>query len=487
MKIRIKIIVLSTIALLHFTSCESMLDINSISEITTENYWKNENDVKGYMAGIYNNFRSTYNTTLYGEDRGDALTVGAVGGVSNAWKNQMTVTDGYNWLTFYELIHHCNMLIKYAPDVPFVNDNDKKRYLAEAYFFRAKAYLLLIQTWGDTPIVTDPTESYNQKRPARTSASEVMSLILTDINESLTLFPESTIRNKNNVSKPAAYCLQAEALAWKYKVLKSNDSADISAALTAIEEVEKSGVKLMTEYAEIFDYKKKKNEEIILSLHLQKDEYAGMYASRTSTAVIYVNTAVNREDIPYTKSGNALHNYAPSKELKAALSVYPNDKRKKVAYIDALKADGSVILTSQNKFRGNVYTDDRYFDDDIIMYRLADILLLKAELLADQGGASVNLAIQELNKVRERAGIGAYTGDSDQESVQREILEERGRELCFELKRWPDIMRAHHAGVINVYSYVPNLMGLSKKTPLYLPIQQAMIDINTNLKQTDGY
>lgn len=470
-----------------FAGCESMLDINPISEITKSNYWKHENDVKGYVTGMYNDFRSLYNTTLYGEDRGDALDVGIVGSVSNAWKNQLTATDGYNWIAFYELIHHSNMLLKYAPAISFTNENDKNRIFAEAYFFRAKAYLMLTQAWGDVPIVLEPTESHNQERPSRSSAADVMEQILSDINMSLDLFPEDNIGNKNKISKPAIYCLKAEALAWKYKVLQSGNTQDIRDAISALEAAEKSGVTLMNNYAEIFSNEKKKNSEIIFSLYLLKDEYAGMYMSLLSTTVIYINTAVNKEDIPYTSSGIARHNYAPSKKLKTALNTYPNDKRKNVAYIDAIKADGSVILTSQNKYRGKMYSDDRYFDDDIIVYRLADVILMKAELLADLGGTDVDKAIIELNKVRTRAGIGDYTGPTDQESVQLEILEERGRELCFELKRWPDIMRAHHFGVIDVYSYVPNLMGLTRRTPLYLPIQQAMIDLNTNLEQTAGY
>lgn len=470
-----------------FSGCESMLDINPISQITKSNYWKHENDVKGYITGMYNDFRSLYNTTLYGEDRGDALEAGTVGAVSNAWKNQLTVTDGYNWIGFYELIHHANMLLKYAPDIEFKNESDKNRIFAEAYFFRAKAHLILTQSWGDVPIVLDPTESHNQERPSRSKASDVIAQILSDTEKALELIPEATIRDKNKISKPAIYCLKAEALAWKYKVLQSGNAQDLRDAIDALNEVEKSGVTLMDNYAEIFSNEKKKNSEIIFSLYLLKDEYAGMYMSRLSTAVIYINTAINKEDIPYTSSGIAKHDYAPSKKLKAALNQYPNDKRKNIAYIEAIKADGSVILTSQNKFRGKMYSDDRYFDDDIIVYRLADVILMKAELLADLGGTDVDKAISELNRVRVRAGIGNYTGPTDQATVQEEILEERGRELCFELKRWPDIMRAHYAGIIDVYSYVPNLMGLTRRTPLYLPIQQAMIDLNTNLEQTSGY
>ena len=64
-------------------------------------------------------------------------------------------------------------------------------------------------------------------------------------------------------------------------------------------------------------------------------------------------------------------------------------------------------------------------------------------------------------------------------------FEKNEGELCFELKRWPDLMRAHHAGTIDIYSYIPNLVG--KSTPLYFPILRKMIDLNPNLEQTDGY
>ena len=46
-----------------------------------------------------------------------------------------------------------------------------------------------------------------------------------------------------------------------------------------------------------------------------------------------------------------------------------------VALIDMIDKDGNTILTQTNKFRGKDYTDDRYFDDDLIVYRWADLLL----------------------------------------------------------------------------------------------------------------
>lgn len=150
-----------------------------------------------------------------------------------------------------------------------------------------------------------------------------------------------------------------------------------------------------------------------------------------------------------------------------------------------INAAGKVLFTCQNKFRGTPYEKDRYYDNDIVVYRLADVHLLKAELLCYLDGGNVAQAVGLMNKTRNRAGIGDYTGPTDLPSVQRAILDERFLELCFELKRCTDLMRAHAAGTINIYNEVPNLNG--KSTPLYFPITPTMRDYNENLTQTEGY
>ena len=55
------------------SGCESILEVDPISEITNSNYWKSESDVKGYLVGTYSFNRTLTNKTLYGEDRGDAM------------------------------------------------------------------------------------------------------------------------------------------------------------------------------------------------------------------------------------------------------------------------------------------------------------------------------------------------------------------------------------------------------------------------------
>ena len=94
-------------------------------------------------------------------------------------------------------------------------------------------------------------------------------------------------------------------------------------------------------------------------------------------------------------------------------------------------------------------------------------------------------AIEYLDVVRLRAGTGNYAGPTDKASVELEILNERGRELFFENKRWYDLVRFHHGGTINVYTYVPNLVG--KSTPLYWPLSAKVLATNSLIEQTEGY
>ncbi len=483
---KLKNILLAATVCFAFSACESQLEIKPISTISNSNYWKSSSDVQGYLNGLYNNYRSLTSTTLYGEDRGDAMQEGFIGGVTRSLVHMLNEEYGLNWLSFYTNLHHCNMIIKYAPGIAFSDKKEQNRIIAQAYALRARDYLTLLQMWGEVPLVLEPTESFDKgNKPARKSKDEVMAQIISDINTAISLFPEKSIPNKNKVSYPAAQMIKAEALAWNYTVLHSNNSQDLTDAIAALTEVEQSGVSMMENYAEVFDVSHRKNSEIIFSLYVLKDEFNNMYMSTLSMAATagLIGGCANADEIPYSNSTVARHVYAPSDALKSLFET--KDTRRGAVWVDGVDANGKVLFTSQNKFRGTKYELDRYYDNDIVIYRLADAHLLKAELLCYLGGANVNSAIDEMRPTRTRAGLGAYTGSSDQKTVQKEILNERGRELCFELKRWPDLMRAHAAGTIDLYDYVPNLKG--KSCPLYFPILKSMMDQNENLEQTEGY
>jgi hypothetical protein len=223
------------------------------------------------------------------------------------------------------------------------------------------------------------------------------------------------------------------------------------------------------------------NEEIILSAYFNRDEAAANYGLNALPYLTGVSGATNLDSLPYcitTSNGQGAYQISPkSRALFAS-----NDKR--IPFTWVTERQGTTTKISWiTKLPGNKYADDRFSDNDIIMYRLADVYLMAAEAYA--GIDNTTKAIEYLNKTRVRAGIGNYAGATDKPTVEKEILDERGRELFFENKRWYDLVRFHRGGTINVYTYVPNLVG--KTTPLYWPLAANVMANNGALTQTDGY
>jgi hypothetical protein len=476
-----QIIKLFTLAgcLLLLESCTKTLDAPPVSSITNANYWKAEGDVSGYLTGVYSDLRNLMNTTYYFEDRSDAFVVGLEAGVSNAFNQNLTSSTAPSWLDFYNLVHHTNLILKHAPGISFASDANKNRILAETYFIRAQVYYLLLRSWGKVPIVLQPTESDARELPSRAGESEVMAQILSDIDQALALFPEAGFVNKYRASKPAAYALKADALLWKARVLQGGEP-DLQGVLAAVDAAS-AGVSLEANFADIFATDKKAGREVIFALFFKKDEKSDHYSSRLKPRDIFVNSATNKESLAYAKNG-ARSVYAPSPRLEAVYNVNAADKRKGASIIKGLGANNTVIGVFDNKLAGTKYADDRYFDNDIIVYRLAELILFRAEALAALG--RLPEAVAELDKVRERAGTGKYSGSMDKRNVELAILDERFRELYLELKRWPDLVRFHHGGTINIYSEVP---GLNSSLPLFFPIPKTQMDLNPNLEQTKGY
>ncbi len=463
--------------LVIFTGCEKILDAPPVSSITNESYWKAEGDVTGYMTGINADFRNLLNTTLYFEDRSDVFVLGLEGATSTAWAQNLTSANAPNWINFYNLIHHCNLVIKYAPTAG--NSANINRAIAQAHFIRAHSYFSMIRIWGDVPIVLQPTESADRELPARAPAAQVMTLILADIEESIKRFPEAGFLNKNRVAKPAVYALKADALLWKNKVLNGT-TQDLEGVIAAADLALASGVSILPDFSKIHATDNRKNAEIIFSFYFLRDEKSDQYGSRLKPRDIFVAAATNVALLPFSKNG-ARSVYAPSTKIQGLFAA--NDIRKVNSFIASTDVANNITGVFDNKFRGTAYPDDRYFENEIVLYRAAEMILFKAEALAALN--RVTEAKTELDKTRIRAGIGAYTGAMDKISFEKELLNERAREFWLELKRWPDLVRFHAGGTINIYNEVPNLLG--KSIPLFSPIPNTQIFINPNLKQTEGY
>lgn len=478
---------------LIFAGCTDVLDVKPVSSITSESFWNTKGDAESYLIGIYDKLRDITNTFLYGEDRGDTFEAGNIGPTSPAWAQSLSANAGsawggfsHNWAPFYNFVYHVNRLLKETENIEF-SQPDKDRIMAEGYALRALIYFHMAKVWGDVPLIIEPTENADVELKARSPVSQVFDQINSDINMALGLFPEDDYVDKNRMSKPATYALLADVKIWTGKVLDGGN-ADFNAALNAIAQVEASGVQLLSNYRDVILTSNKKNDEIIFAIFFENYEQDAQYGRGLATRGENIAAADNFSECNYTDRNHARAVYAPSRKLMNLFAQNPGDTREPVAIIHALFTNpltGTVdtMLTTFNKFRGKWY-EDRYYDDDTPVYRFGDIVLLKAEALAALGRTAE--AITELNKTRNRAQIGDYTGPTDQQSVEMEILDDRWRELVVENKRWYDLVRFHYGGTINIYNVVPNMSG-KDGIPLYFPVHQSVLDNNDKITQTPGY
>lgn len=472
-----KLLKYSLIILTLFTiSCEDLLDVTIRSSITGENFWQSENDFNPYVTGIYSRFRSHMDNFSYTEDRSEMWKQGYNARFSDYWAQKITPTNTGDWTGYYGTIGHCNLLLEKIEPWNFSNIANKNRLMAEAYALRAATYFLLAKIWGDVPLVLKSVIDENEPLYERSPVAKVFEQINADIEKSLTLFPEAGYVDKYRFSKPAVNALKADVKMWTAKVL-GGGAADLNAAIAAITEIETSGVALQASYASVFD--SRKNNEIIMSVYLNRSEYtSGNYTNcflRFDTS----GSADNASELPMSLIGQQA--YCLSTDAMSMFLKNPTDKRIARTYIAEIMK-GVTKNYWPNKFIGTKYSDDRIPDSDIIIYRLSDMLLLKAEAYAALG--QIDNALTNLNKVRTRAGIPSFT-ETDKALVEKEILDERGRELFSEMKRWWDLVRAHKSGVVDIYQYIPNLKG--KTTPIYWAVHVNIMAKNSKLIQTVGY
>jgi hypothetical protein len=125
---------------------------------------------------------------------------------------------------------------------------------------------------------------------------------------------------------------------------------------------------------------------------------------------------------------------------------------------------------------------------DIIVSRLGETYLIAAEAYLKAGEPQTGLA--RLNEVRRRAGVAnALIG----EFTINYILDERGRELVGEYKRWFDLKRTgtlvDRASTYNYKIKAANFVGVDGKLKILRPIPQTALDLNQNkdFPQNPGY
>jgi len=113
--------------------------------------------------------------------------------------------------------------------------------------------------------------------------------------------------------------------------------------------------------------------------------------------------------------------------------------------------------------------------NDFVLFRYGEVLMAKAEALWRQNAGSAE-ALDLVNAIRQRAGVAPFASlNADN------LLAERGREFCFEMKRRTDLIR--FGKFDDAWWEKP----VSEAYKSLMPIPEAQIALNPNLKQNPGY
>ena len=468
-------------------SCTDILNVEPVSLIGADSFWNSEEDAHAGINGIYVLHRNqiAYNLLWWGEARGETLSFGlqAPEGRERYFENNLNpVNAGPNWRGLYWLIHQTNLGIKYIPDIEFADENEKNHLLAQAYAMRAHVYYMMVRTWGDVPLVLDPTEGVEAEeifRP-RTPVEEVFTQIKNDIDQALSLFSSDNITDRSVWSVPSVNALKADVYLWTGKRLNGGDS-DIQTALAAAQSVQQANVSLLDDYEQIFDFNNKKNSEILLAAHYGRDESGANYGSEIYIRGDQIPGATDDETRERVGEGGGLNRVSPSPLMRNQF--HEDDLRQDVTFTEIYTydedGDSDLFAVVSNKFRGMVEDGSRHFLDDLIIYRYADVLLMIAEAKNALGQDPT----AELNLVRNRAGLDDYTGPMDQQSLDSAILQERLFELAIEGKRWWDLVRFDKA-----FDLVPSLQDRTRDDCLLLwPISTETITLNSQIVQNPCY
>ena len=467
----LKVGLLSTI-LTGAGACE-VLDLKPVSEISQENFWQTPDDAESAVIAIYDGIQSGLIwTSVWGEVRADVFsrTQGnVVSDLSEVLDNRISPSTTFGtWEPLYNIINRANLLLTNVEGIPGLNEGKKNQYLGEAYFARAISYFFAVRNWGDVPLITEPFLSASDDfEVPRSPKADVFAQIESDLEMAVALLPTSytsETETRGRATKGAAQALQTDVFLWIAQ-LEGGGAPYFQQAVTAADAVINNGLYALLpadQYNTLFFTKNTQESIFELQFNVASGELQDPNSSGGNHAPAALTLA-----LPF----NNFDRLAISQQFLDA--VEPGDLRLEYFTFNLdteaprfLKYPGTP--TGTNEFM--------FLDANIIFYRVADILLLKAEALNALGQSAEAVTI--VNQIRNRAGLANTTATSPGE-VKAAILQERYVELAAEGKRWFDLVRNGVA--------VETIDNLNDPANVLWPVREDIIEQNSAIEQNSFY
>ncbi|MHA4806594.1 RagB/SusD family nutrient uptake outer membrane protein [Flavitalea flava] len=498
-------------------SCKKdFLTVYPEGNINEGNFYKTAADFQQALTGSYVPLRDVANVAFWmdemrtdnteydynTQDRG-GLGYEQIADFLDDASNGVTSTP---WTADFKGIQRTDVILDRIQSIAssVISDSAKNQLIGETKALRAHYYFDLVRRYGKVPLYLHEVKENTGAFISRSSVDSIYGQIIADFSDALTLLkPPASFPQSGRITKG----MVATELGLVYLTRK-----DYPKAADLFQTVTQMGYALLPQYADVFATANKNSRESIFEVQYKTgtDGQASWFIYRfipvtPNTGNILGPSFVNGYGGWNVPTDDLLSAYeASDKRLDASVAVAEGKKNANLDFlpdsvVSILKTTtpGEIAKRFVKKqwhtpFNGSstlIYNTD----DNWPLYRYADVLLMLAEALNEQGKSGD--ALLYLNQVRTRAGLAA-SAETDQNLLREVIAHERRIELAFENHRWFDLVRTEQAipvmtafGILQKQKYpyiLPNAYIVNQNRLIY-PVPFRETQVNPALGQNPGY
>ena len=547
-------IILASVAL---SSCVDTVILPE-NKILDEDYWQKESEVNAVVAQAYNQLRDESvirNMIVWSDFRSDELTISSDFKTIEAYTNDLSEIYSWNikqtnsftgWARFYSCINYCNLVLKKAAGVmeldPDYTIGSYQTTIAQVKALRAFCYFYLVRVFRDIPVTADAfmNASDDMDLP-QVAPATVLAQCIADLEEVESYAPQNNAygdyRDRGFFNKDGIDALLAYIYLWRASInhdandyQKCIDYCDkIIAAKKAAHVIDERAIRpedreekdyylssCLNFYNDIFGESGQSAEESILELQFKTDGKAN-----NALFQMYYGFRNNNSGFGYMKTTKYYGDYSNSSDPNNRNVFKANTDQRLYEY--CYNANDGIDEHAVRKFIASSTAGDvtskpaekgaRSYQKNWILYRLTDIMLMKAEALVQLDKPEEAFELAKVVNARAVSSGTSYLR-YDRNAMEGMILLERARELCFEGKRYFDLLRynfRHMNGIQYdkllseqssfpanseeflgwVLAKYPDATAMKSKLPderyLYMPLNEDELKVNTALIQNSAY
>lgn len=458
----LRIAFLLILIVLSTSSCKKILEVKPEFIRTAAQVYANDKSADSVVVGMY--FKWASNSNLFNIPvatglSSDELKPGAMSfddSFLNMYNNNIdpvnSVTHSY-WSEYYNVIYTANSIIEGVAASSGMTTAGKEKVTGEALFMRAFSYFYLVNFYGSVPLVTSTSYKETKDFP-RTPVTEVYAQIIADL-----------LKAENDLGDNYPTAGRVRANKWAVKALLArvylytgewNNASRKAAEIIGNPSQYTLGMMEGTSADDaVTDIFHSDNKESILQIWNDTGTSIG-----TSTLGDFASVAVADE------GGNSL------------IDAFEEGDKRRWNYITSNTGETG----GYQVYKYRLTEENPAYKEYTVVFRLAEQYLIRAEALARLG--QLDAALQDVNTIRNRAGLGALASGQPEAAVLAAIQQERRVELCFEWgDRWFNLRRL--AELDQVMS--ANKPMKWKPTAALYPVPRVEIQNNPRLTLNPGY